>query len=108
MQIKPFRDYFVKLVTEEIAGKIGFLTSTGKDSWWFDGERISFRSNVVGEMLRAMHDNPYIKVSELSALTGVSRTAIQKNITSLVDKGYIMQHGVNDPSWHLCIVNACW
>lgn len=108
MQIKPFRDYFVKLVTEEIAGKIDFLTSTGKDSWRFDGERISFRSKVVGEMLRAMHDNPYIKVSELSALTGVSRTAIKKNIASLVDKGYIMQHGANDPSWHLCIVNASW
>lgn len=106
--IKPFRDYFTSLVTDEIQGNIDFLQDNNPDSWWFDGEHITFQSPTVSQILREMYYNPDVQVTQLAELTRVSRTSVQKTIKTLLGKGYIMTDVGKIARWHVCITCAKW
>lgn len=107
-QIKPFHSYFTRLVTSEIKFTIDFLTAREQTTWWFDGERITFNSPTVGNILQAMHDNPDVTVTQLAETAGVSRTAVQKTVKSLVDKGYVLQNADILGRWHVVIACSLW
>ena len=106
--IRPFRNYFTRLVTNEIQADIDFLFDDDPEGWWFDGERIKFQSPTIGQILNAMHDNPDVQVTELAQTTGVSRVAVQKSINLLTNKGYIMRDVGKYARWHVCITCAKW
>ena len=106
--IKPFRDYFTKLVIEEIQSNIDFIQDDASDSWWFDGERISFQSPTVGQILREMHFNPDVQITQLAELTNISRMSVQKTVKTLEKKGYIMRDVGKIAQWHVCITCAHW
>ena len=106
--IKPFQDYFTKLVIDEIQGNIDFLQDDGLDSWWFDGEKITFQSPTVGLILKEMHSNPDIQVTQLAQKANISRISVQKTIKTLESKGYIMRDVGSIARWHVCITCACW
>lgn len=42
--IQQFLTYFTKIFINEVSYNIQFLTQRGEDVWWFDGERVKFRS----------------------------------------------------------------
>ena len=104
--IRPFRNYFTKLVESEIKADIDFVLDDDSDGWWFDGERIKFQSPTNGQILKAMKFNPDVQIAELAEMTGVSRIAIQKTVKLLADKGYIMRDVGKYARWHVCITNA--
>ncbi|MBQ9237090.1 MAG: Fic family protein [Prevotella sp.] len=90
-QIKPFYTYFVKLITDEIGTDIKYVTTHDENVWWFDGEMITFRSQHQSRILRELWGNPSMKESELVEMLGINRSAVQKHIQNLIDKGYIMK-----------------
>ena len=104
--IRPFRNYFTRLLESEIQADIDFLLDDGPDGWWFDGERIKFQSPTIGTILKAMRSNPDVGIAQLAEKTGVSRTAVQKAVKTLADKGYIMRDVGKYARWHVCITNA--
>ena len=106
--IRPFRNYFTRLVATEIQADIDFINDDDPDGWWFDGERIKFQSPTIGQILNAMRFNPDVQVTELAEMTGISRIAVQKSVKLLADKGYIMRDVGKYARWHVCITCAKW
>ena len=90
-QIMPFYTHFVKLITEEVTTDIKFVTTHDENVWWFDGKMITFRSRHQSSILRELWANPNTRESELVEKLGINRSAVQKHIHSLMEKGYIMK-----------------
>ena len=99
--IQQFLTYFTKLFVEEVTFSIRFLTERGEGVWWFDGQRINFRSASTGRILNLMSANPDITIAALSQQVGINIAAVNKQIKRLTDKGYIERstHG----GWRLII-----
>ena len=99
--IQQFLTYFTKLFVEEVTFSIRFLTERGEGVWWFDGQRINFRSASTGRVLNLMSANPDITIAALSQQVGITIAAVNKQIKQLTDKGYVERstHG----SWRLII-----
>ena len=99
--IQQFLTYFTKLFMEEVTFCIRFLTERGEGVWWFDGQRINFRSASTGRILNLMNANPDITIAALSQQAGISIAAVNKQIKQLTDKGYVERsaHG----NWRLII-----
>lgn len=52
-------------------------------------------------IIKAMHDNPAIRKSELARLTGLGATAIDNNIEALKDEGLVEREGTKGGNWVL-------
>lgn len=101
-EIQQFMTYFSKLFVEEVAYDISFLTERGENVWWFDGERISFRTATTSKLLNLMYAHPDITIARLSEEIGVNVAAINKHIKRLTVNGYI-QRSEKDGTWKLII-----
>ena len=99
--IQQFLTYFTNLFVEEVTYNIRFLTERGENVWWFDGERIDFRSSTTSQILNLMYAQPDITIPSLSEQVGVTVAAINKHIKQLVNKGYIQRSQKGD--WRLII-----
>ena len=88
-QIRPFLNYFKKLVQDELSNNIDFVTHSGTDAWWYDGERIKIRSINASKLLDFLQKNPYATYAEMSGLLGINVSAVQKLIKGMTDKGYL-------------------
>ena len=104
--IWPFRNYFTRLIVSEMQADIDFLKDHDPDSWWFDGERIKQQSPTISKILHAMQINPDVKVTELIEILGINKSAVQKTLKSLTDKGYIMRDVGKYARWHVCATCA--
>ena len=93
--------YFCKLFVEEVTFNIRFLTERGDKVWWFDGQRINFRSDSTSRILNLMSTNPGITIVALSQQVGISIAAVNKQIKQLTDKGYIERS--TNGGWRLII-----
>lgn len=100
--IQQFLTYFSKLFIEEVSYDIKFLTERGENVWWFDGERIKFRSATTSVILNHMYDYPNCTISQLAEVAGISLTAVNKQLRLLSDKGYIAR-SEKDNSWRIII-----
>lgn len=100
--IQHFLTYFTRLFVEEVAYDIRFLTERGDNVWWFDGERITFRSATTSKILNLMLVRPDITRERLSQETGINMAAINKQIKQLHTNGYI-QRSEKDGDWRLII-----
>ncbi|MBR1688266.1 MAG: Fic family protein [Prevotella sp.] len=98
-QAKHFLKYFTHLITEEILNEIHFIQDKNKNSWWYDGERIRFRSENGPAILRALQEEPYITYAELSRRIGINVSALQKQLDNMVKKGYIQR--LETDAWHV-------
>lgn len=99
--IQQFLTYFTNLFVEEVTYNIRFLTERGENVWWFDGERVNFRSDSTSKILNLMYATPDITIPSLSSQVGVNVAAINKQIKQLVNKGYIVRAQNGD--WRLII-----
>ncbi len=102
-QARHFVEYFKKLVTEEIYTDVRYLTLSGPDIWWFDGELVQFKSLKAVELLHLIVDDPYINIPELSRSLGITRQAVSKQIERLTKKNYLTRP---DNAWHLHLTPA--
>lgn len=100
--IQQFLTYFTKLFVEEVTYNIRFLTERGDNVWWFDGERVIFRSNSTSKILNLMSAIPDITIQKLSDEVGINVAAINKQLKQLTTKGFI-QRVEKDGTWRIII-----
>ena len=100
--IQQFLTYFTNLFIEEVSYNIQFLTERGDNIWWFDGERVKFRSATTSVILNRMYEQPYSTIPQLADAADISLTAVNKQLRLLTEKGYIARTE-KDNSWRLII-----
>lgn len=100
--IQQFLTNFTNLFIDEVSYDIQFLTERGDNVWWFDGERVKFRSATTSIILNRMYEQPNSAIPQLAEAAGISLTAVNKQLRLLTDKGYIARTE-KDNSWRLII-----
>ena len=100
--IQQFLTYFRNLFINEVSYYIQFLTERGDNVWWFDGERVKFRSATTGIILNRMYEQPNSTIPQLAEAAGISLTAVNKQLRLLTEKGYVTRTE-KDNSWRLII-----
>ncbi|MDD2293765.1 MAG: Fic family protein [Bacteroidales bacterium] len=88
-QIKPFVKYMTDLMISEINQIISFLNADAKTTWWYDGETVKFRSPKTVLLLQHLQKNPKTTIAELSSVLDINTSAVQKQLSNLLSKGYI-------------------
>jgi Fic family protein len=89
--IQQFLTYFTHLFVEEVDYHIRFLTERGENVWWFDGERIKFRSDSTSRILNLMVSSPDITLQSLSTQAGVNVASVNKQVKQLVNRGFVQR-----------------
>ena len=82
--IKPFLKYFNELVASEVYNDALFVSEKDENIWWYDGERIAFRTPNSTEILNAMSTQPTLTLADMKEVTGISIAAIQKLLGQLI------------------------
>ena len=100
--IKPFMKYFNELVATEVYNDVLFVSERDENVWWYDGERISFRTPNYTKILNAMQTQPTLTLSDMRDVTGISIAAIQKLLDQLIQKKYV-ERGEKDGSWRVYV-----
>lgn len=98
--INKFYRYFIKLVETELKYNIDFIEETSPNVWWYDGQKITFRSPSSPIILDAIASNPDITIDELSKKARIVTSAVKKQLRQWIDKGYI-QRSAMDGSWYV-------
>lgn len=99
-QIRHFTKYFNNLVATELKYNIEFVSETSPNVWWYDGQKIVFRTETTPKLLQAMEYNPDITIEGLAGEAGISVAAVNKQLRQLLKKGYI-QRSESDGSWRV-------
>ena len=100
--IKPFMKYFNELVATEVYNDVLFVSERDENVWWYDGERIQFRTPNYSKILSAMQSQPVLTLADMKELTGISVAAIQKLLDQLLAKKYV-ERGDKDGSWRVYV-----
>ena len=100
--IKPFVQYFKKLMAKEIYTDVCFLTEHDENLWWYDGERIEFRSPNYSKLLVLMMSEPVLTLEEMQRHLGINMSAVKKLVNQLLEKKYI-ERGLEEGSWRVFI-----
>lgn len=90
--ITDFLKYFQNLMKEEIEYNIRFLTERGENVWWFDGERINFRSETTSKILQMLRREAFATIQDLMNETGINKSAVNKQLKLLKEKKYITKN----------------
>ncbi len=101
-QIKPFVQYFKKLMAQEIYGDVCFLTEHDENLWWYDGEKIQFRSPNYSRILKMMQSEPVLALTDIPSKTGISLTSVNKLVEQLLSKHYV-DKGTQPGTWRVFI-----
>ncbi len=100
--IKPFLKYFNGLVASEVYNDVLFVSERDDNIWWYDGERIVFRTPNYSKILNAMQTRPSLTLQDMKEVTGISITAIQKLLVQLQEKLYV-ERAEKDGSWRVYV-----
>ncbi len=87
--IRPFHKYMNSLMTEEIKNDVLFVTERDNKVWWYDGQRIVFRTETYNKILRALQAENRATFAYLQKEVEVNRSALQKMLANLQEKGYV-------------------
>lgn len=87
--MRPFYKYMSNLIAQEIENDVLFVTEKDENVWWYDGERIAFRTPNYTRILRELQVEPKATFAYLREEIGINRSAIQKMLQALLDKGFI-------------------
>ena len=101
-EIRPFMKYFNNLVATEVYNDVLFVSEKDENVWWYDGERITFRTPNYTKILHAMQTYPTLTLADMKEETGISITAIQKLLDQLISKKYV-ERSERDGSWRVFI-----
>ena len=100
--IRPFLKYFNEMVATEVYNDVLFVSERDENVWWYDGERIAFRTPNYTKILNAMRTEPTLTLADMKEVTGISVTAIQKLLDQLIQKKYV-ERGEKDGSWRVFV-----
>ena len=101
-RIRPFSKYFAALVAEEIYNDVRFVTEPDENAWWYDGQRIEFRTPNYAKIRRIMQTEPSVTIDSLRERLGINKSAVQRLLASLKEKGYI-EPAAESGSWRVLI-----
>ena len=101
-KIRPFLRYFTALVAKEIYNDTRFLTEPDENVWWYDGQRVEFRTPNYAKILRIMQSQPSVTIDSLREQLGINKSAVQRLLSSLKEKGYIEARD-NEGGWRVLI-----
>ncbi len=87
--IRPFYKYMNSLFAEEIKNDVLFVTERDSKIWWYDGQRIVFRTETYNKILRALQAENRATLAYLQKEVGINRSALQKMLANLQEKGYV-------------------
>ncbi len=87
--IHPFLKYFNDLVATEVYNDVLFVSYRNDNVWWYDGERITFRTPNYTKILNAMRTQPTLTLADMKEDTDINVTAIQKLLDQLISKKYV-------------------
>lgn len=102
-QLKAFVRYMEQSLEDEVSTNIRILTEASRDLWLYNGDLVTFRSENTVRILEAMQADGKVSVRALTEMLGINKSAIQKQIKSLQDKGYIMREGGQKGIWQVII-----
>ena len=101
-EIRPFVQYFKRLVAHEVYTNVCFLTEHDENLWWYDGEKVEFRSFNYSKILMLMMTEPVLTLEHIQQELGINMSAVKKLVNQLQDKHYI-ERGHSDGSWRVFI-----
>lgn len=101
-KIKPFVQYFKRLLAKEIYNDVLFLTEHDENLWWYDGERIEFRSQNYSKLLVLMMSEPVLTLEDMQRHLNINMSAVKKLVNQLLEKKYI-ERGTEEGSWRVFI-----
>ena len=99
-KIKYFLRYFKTLVADELKYNIDFVTETSENVWWYDGQKIVFRSPSSSLILKTANNNPDITIEQIAETVGIVPRAVKKQLQQMTKKGYL-QRREKDGFWHV-------
>lgn len=105
--IKPFMQYFTGLVAREIYNDVCFLTEQDELLWWYDGEKVEFRSANYTKILKLMMSEPVVTLDYIQKELGVNMSAVKKLVNHLMKNNYI-ERGEKEGSWRVFITPSIY
>ena len=102
-EARHFVNWFKKMVTEEVMNDIDFIQTRDENVWWYDGQRVAFRSVNSGRILNILMTQPGITIAALARSIGINTSAIQKHLKLMSEKGYIARREKDGP-WDVFII----
>ena len=91
--IRPFSKYFTAMAAEEIYNDVRFVTEPDENVWWYDGQRVEFRTPNYAKILRIMQSQSSVTIDGLKEELGINKSAVQRLLGSLREKSYIEPAG---------------
>lgn len=91
-EVKPFVDYLERLMVVEMQTDIVVSEGAG-NQWWYNGGWVNFNNQNAIEIINLLIQKPSLSISELAEMLGINRSAVQKHMKSLQEKGYIIRSG---------------
>ncbi len=98
--VKPFLKFFNGLVATEVYNDVLFVSEKDENVWWYDGERIVFRTPNYTKILNAMRIQATLTLADMKEITGISVAAIQKLLDQLIQKKFV-ERGEKNGSWRV-------
>jgi Fic family protein len=103
-QAQDFVNYITKQVEQTLEDDMNFLQEKKDAVWWFDGEFVTFKNESTIQLLKLLTDNPKMSVRSLAQALDISKSAVQKQLKLLQEKGYILKTTNNNTSgWSVSI-----
>lgn len=102
-EARKFVNWFKKMFVKEVQNDIDFIRTRDPNVWWYDGQRIAFRSQNSGRILNLLMTEPGITIAALTRAIGINTSAIQKHLKSMADKGFIARRE-RDGQWDVFII----
>ena len=97
--IAPFVEYMEAALTADISSMLEFLSGDKETMWWHEGEIVRFSTPTPARILRLLQSDPNASLSTISTTLGISRSAIQKQVDNLAEKGYITRPEGKKRGW---------
>ena len=101
--IRPFLKYFSALFAQEVYNDVRFVSEPDENVWWYDGQRVEFRTPNYAKILRMLQTRPSVTFDDLCEELRINKSAVQRLIGSLKANGYIEQTG-KQGEWRVLII----
>ena len=88
-----------KALSADISIMLEFISGNRETMWWYEGEIIRFSTTTPGRILSVLQSDPNASLSTISTILGISRSAIQKQVDNLAEKGYISRPEGKKRGW---------
>jgi Fic family protein len=102
-QIMPLVAYIENIVQKRIADNIDFvkreISGTINYYWWYNDELITIKNDNQQRITELLGLNPNVSVRSISDKLGINKSAVQKHIAALKEKGFIIREGGTKGKW---------